>query len=80
MRLNCKYLYTLDDGQRVNKYLLQYTESDRRILPPRLMVKSTNYPVFSWEDNGMFGKFVNNVIQFVDNLYYNTDKVNYTSV
>ena len=23
-------------------------------------------------------KFVNNVIQFVDNLYYNTDKVNYT--
>ena len=75
-----QYLYTKDDGKPGEQ--LPVTNIPRAIVES---IKSTidgkDYTLSSAQLGGQRyepEKFINNVFQFVDNIYYNTDKVNYT--
>ena len=75
-----QYLYTLDDGQPSKQ--VPSSNIPRAIVENiTSTIDGKEYKLSSIQLGGQRyvpEKFVNNVIQFVDNLYYNTDKVNYT--
>ena len=72
-----QYLYTLDDGQPSKQ--VPSSNIPRAIVENiTSTIDGKEYKLSSIQLGGQRyvpEKFVNNVIQFVDNLYYNTDKV-----
>ncbi len=75
-----QYLYTKDDGKPGKE--LPASNIPRAIVENiKSTIDGVDYTLSSIQLGGQRyepEKFVSNVFQFVDNLYYNTDKINYT--
>ena len=78
--LKVQYLYTLDDGTPGDQ--LPYDNIPRAIIQNITSeIDGKDYTLSSIQFGGQRyepEKFKNNVVQVVDNFYYNSDKVNYT--
>ena len=78
--LKVQYLYTLDDGRPSDQ--LPYNNIPRAIVQNiSSSIDGQDYTLSSIQFGGQRyepEKFKNNVVQVVDNFYYNTDRVNYT--